>query len=91
VESALPTTLPAAAANTRPETLSLSGGGNTFSGVNSHFSFVAGLGKSWVEGESSALKTDLGATYTVQKTSNRTQLSRRALVASGQPSKGPER
>jgi putative salt-induced outer membrane protein YdiY len=46
------------------------GGGwerNTFSGVNNRFSLVAGLGKTWIEGDDGLFKTDLGATYTVQK------------------------
>ncbi len=46
------------------------GGGwerNTFSGVDHRFSFVAGAGKAWVEGDSGLFKTDLGVTYTVQK------------------------
>ncbi len=40
---------------------------NTFSGVNNRFSVVAGLGRTWVEGDTGLFKTDLGATYTVQK------------------------
>ncbi len=46
------------------------GGGwerNTFSGVNHRFSFVAGAGKSWVEGDAGLFKTDLGVTYTIQR------------------------
>ncbi len=46
------------------------GGGwerNTFSGVNNRFSLVAGVGKTWIEGDNGLFKTDLGATYTVQK------------------------
>jgi len=46
------------------------GGGwerNTFSGVNHRFSFVSGLGKSWVEGDAWLFKTDLGVTYTIQR------------------------
>lgn len=40
---------------------------NTFSGVKNRFQMVAGLGRTWVEGESGRFKTDLGATYTIQK------------------------
>lgn len=46
------------------------GGGwqrNTFSGVNHRLSLVAGLGKSWVDGDSGLFKTDVGGTYTIQK------------------------
>ncbi len=46
------------------------GGGwerNTFAGVNNRFSVVAGMGKSWVESGTGLFKTDLGATYTIQK------------------------
>ena len=46
------------------------GGGwerNTFSGVNNRFSLVSGVGKTWVEGDTGLFKTDLGATYTIQK------------------------
>ncbi len=46
------------------------GGGwerNTFSGVNHRFSFVTGVGKTWVEGDTGLFKTDLGVTYTIQK------------------------
>jgi hypothetical protein len=35
--------------------------------VDHRFSFVVGAGKTWVEGDSGLLKTDLGVTYTVQK------------------------
>lgn len=40
---------------------------NTFAGVQNRYAFVAGLGRTWVEGESGTFKTDLGATYTIQK------------------------
>jgi putative salt-induced outer membrane protein YdiY len=40
---------------------------NTFSGVSHRFSFVAGMGKTWAEGDTGLFKTDLGATYTIQK------------------------
>lgn len=40
---------------------------NTFSGVNHRFSFVAGMGKVWIDTESGLFKTDLGGTYTIQK------------------------
>jgi len=46
------------------------GGGwerNTFSGVNHRFSFVTGVGKAWVEGDTGLFKTDLGVTYTIQR------------------------
>lgn len=40
---------------------------NTFAGFNHRYSGVAGLGRMWVDVESGHLKTDLGATYTIQK------------------------
>lgn len=40
---------------------------NTFAGFNNRYSGVAGLGRMWVDGESGHFKTDLGATYTIQK------------------------
>jgi len=40
---------------------------NTFSGMNHRFSLVGGLGRTWVESDAARLKTDLGATYTIQK------------------------
>ena len=46
------------------------GGGwerNTFAGVENRFSIVAGLGRTWVEGESGRFKTDIGGTYTIQR------------------------
>ena len=51
-------------------TFAFGGGGwerNTFSGVNHRFSFVTGLGKTWVEGDTGLFKTDLGVTYTIQR------------------------
>ncbi len=35
--------------------------------MNHRFSFVAGVGKAWVEGDTGLFKTDLGVTYTIQK------------------------
>jgi putative salt-induced outer membrane protein YdiY len=40
---------------------------NTFAGVRNRYSAVAGYGRSWIDGESGRLETDLGLTYTVQK------------------------
>jgi putative salt-induced outer membrane protein YdiY len=40
---------------------------NTFSGIRNRFSFVGGLGKTWVETDEGVFKTDLGATYTIEK------------------------
>jgi len=40
---------------------------NTFAGVQNRYAGVLGLGRAWVEGEAGRLKTDLGATYTIQK------------------------
>jgi putative salt-induced outer membrane protein YdiY len=40
---------------------------NTFAGVQNRYSVVSGFGRTWVEGESGRFKTDLGATYTIQK------------------------
>jgi len=40
---------------------------NTFAGIKHRYSFVLGLGKAWVESETGLFKTDLGATYTIQK------------------------
>lgn len=40
---------------------------NTFSGIENRFAVVVGVGRTWVDGESGRLKTDLGATYTIQK------------------------
>ncbi len=40
---------------------------NTFSGVQNRFGFVLGVGRTWTETETSLFKTDIGATYTIQK------------------------
>jgi hypothetical protein len=40
---------------------------NTFAGVQNRYSFVAGVGRTWVESDASRFKTDVGATYTIQK------------------------
>jgi len=40
---------------------------NTFAGVNHRFAFVAGFGRTWSDGDDRRFKTDLGATYTIQK------------------------
>jgi putative salt-induced outer membrane protein YdiY len=40
---------------------------NTFAGFNNRFSVVLGVGRTWVDSESGHLKTDIGATYTIQK------------------------
>jgi putative salt-induced outer membrane protein YdiY len=40
---------------------------NTFSGIQNRFQIVAGLGRSFVDGEASRFKADVGLTYTVQK------------------------
>ena len=40
---------------------------NTFSGIQNRYAGVAGLGRTWFDGETGRLKTDIGATYTVQK------------------------
>ncbi|MGD8870146.1 MAG: DUF481 domain-containing protein [Gemmatimonadota bacterium] len=40
---------------------------NTFSGFDNRYSAVTGLGRTWVDAESGHFKTDLGATYTIQK------------------------
>jgi len=46
------------------------GGGwerNTFAGFNDRFSFVLGIGDAWVNDDRTLFKTDIGATYTIQK------------------------
>jgi putative salt-induced outer membrane protein YdiY len=46
------------------------GGGwerNTFAGFNDRFSFVAGVGDAWIHDDRTLFRTDIGATYTVQK------------------------
>jgi len=40
---------------------------NTFAGIQNRYALVAGLGRSWTESETARFKTDLGATYTIQK------------------------
>ena len=40
---------------------------NTFAGVQNRYALVVGLGKTWVESETSRFKTDLAPTYTIQK------------------------
>jgi putative salt-induced outer membrane protein YdiY len=40
---------------------------NTFAGIENRYAVVAGLGRTWVEGESGRFKTDVGGTYTIQK------------------------
>ena len=40
---------------------------NTFAGVQNRYALVAGLGRNWVEGDAGRFKTDVGATYTIQK------------------------
>lgn len=39
---------------------------NTFAGVQDRYAFVAGVGRTWVEGATGKLKTDVGGTYTIQ-------------------------
>ena len=40
---------------------------NTFAGVLNRYALAAGAGKTWVESDNGQLKTDLAATYTIQK------------------------
>jgi putative salt-induced outer membrane protein YdiY len=40
---------------------------NTFAGFYNRYSGVAGIGRTWVDVESGHFKTDIGATYTIQK------------------------
>jgi putative salt-induced outer membrane protein YdiY len=40
---------------------------NTFAGIENRYALVGGLGRTWTEGESGRFKTDVGATYTIQK------------------------
>ena len=40
---------------------------NTFAGVQNRYAVVAGLGRTWADGETGHFKTDVGATYTIQK------------------------
>ena len=39
---------------------------NTFAGFDNRFTFVGGLGNTWVENESTRFKTDYGFTFTAQ-------------------------
>ena len=39
---------------------------NTFAGIQNRYSLVAGLGRAWVDSETSRIKTDVGLTYTIQ-------------------------
>lgn len=40
---------------------------NTFAGIQNRYAGVLGLGRTWYDGDTGRLKTDLGATYTIQK------------------------
>jgi putative salt-induced outer membrane protein YdiY len=40
---------------------------NTFAGVQNRYSFVAGVGRTWIDTDAGRFKTDVGATYTIQK------------------------
>lgn len=40
---------------------------NTFSGIANRYSLVGGLGRTWIESDASRFRTDLGATYTIQR------------------------
>lgn len=40
---------------------------NTFAGIQNRYALVAGVGSAWVDNETSRFKTDIGATYTIQK------------------------
>ena len=40
---------------------------NTFAGVRNRYAVVAGLGRTWADGDTGRFKTDIGATYTIQK------------------------
>ena len=40
---------------------------NTFSGIQNRYSGVAGVGRTWVDGDAGHFKTDVGATYTIEK------------------------
>lgn len=39
---------------------------NTFAGFDNRYAVVAGVGRTWVDSETSLFKTDVGATYTIQ-------------------------
>ena len=40
---------------------------NTFAGIQNRYAGVLGVGRTWYEGDNGRLKTDVGATYTIQK------------------------
>jgi putative salt-induced outer membrane protein YdiY len=40
---------------------------NTFAGIQNRYATVLGVGRTWVDGDSGHFKTDIGATYTIQK------------------------
>ncbi len=40
---------------------------NTFAGIQNRYALVAGVGRTFVEGETGHFKADIGATYTIQK------------------------
>ena len=40
---------------------------NTFAGIQNRYALVAGIGRTFVEGETGHFKADIGATYTIQK------------------------
>lgn len=40
---------------------------NTFAGVLNRYTFAAGLGRAWVDGDAGRFKTDISGTYTTQK------------------------
>ncbi len=40
---------------------------NTFAGIQNRYSVVAGIGRTFVDGESGHFKADIGGTYTIQK------------------------
>jgi len=40
---------------------------NTFAGIQNRYQLAAGVGRTWVEGETGHFKTDVAGTYTVQK------------------------
>jgi len=40
---------------------------NTFAGIQNRYALVAGVGRTFVEGETGHLKADVGVTYTIQK------------------------
>jgi putative salt-induced outer membrane protein YdiY len=40
---------------------------NTFAGIENRYQFMSGVGRTWIDGESGRLETDVGATYTIQR------------------------